>query len=95
MESLSNPVVAIIYIVANVLLAIHIFHGAYSMFQSLGINTPSLNGLRRGFAGVLAAVILIGNVSFPIAVLAGIIEADDPSVTVEHGATADESNEES
>ena len=75
-ESFSNPVVAIIYIVANVLLAIHIFHGAYSMFQSLGINNPSYNHLRRGFAATVAGVILVGNVSFPIAVLAGVIDFD-------------------
>lgn len=74
--SLSNPVVAIIYIVANVLLAIHIFHGAYSMFQSLGINSPSYNTLRRHLATALALIILIGNVSFPIAVLTGIIDLD-------------------
>ncbi len=74
--SLSNPVVAIVYIVANVLLSIHVFHGAYSMFQSLGINNPSYNWLRRWFAAALAAVILIGNVSFPIAVLTGVIDYD-------------------
>ena len=63
--SLSNPIVAAVYIIANLLLAIHIFHGAYSMFQSLGISNPAYNGLRRNFAAGLAAVILIGNVSFP------------------------------
>jgi succinate dehydrogenase / fumarate reductase cytochrome b subunit len=75
-NSLSNPVVALIYIVANVLLAIHIFHGTYSMFQSLGVNNPAYNNLRRGLATLLAAVILIGNVSFPVAVLAGVIDFD-------------------
>lgn len=75
-NSLSNPVVAIVYIVANVLLAIHIFHGTYSMFQSLGINSPQYNYLRRHLARAVAAIILIGNVSFPIAVLVGIIEYD-------------------
>lgn len=72
--SLSNPVVAGFYIIANALLAMHIFHGAYSMFQSLGINNPAYNRLRRGFAGSLAAVILLGNVSFPIAVLTHVIK---------------------
>jgi succinate dehydrogenase / fumarate reductase, cytochrome b subunit len=72
--SLSNPVVAVFYIIANALLALHIFHGAYSMFQSLGINNPAYNRLRRWFATGLAAVILIGNVSFPLAVLTGIID---------------------
>lgn len=75
-NSLSNPVVAIVYIVANVLLAIHIFHGTYSLFQSLGINNPAYNNLRRGLATLLAVVILIGNVSFPIAVLTGVIDFD-------------------
>lgn len=75
-NSMSNPVVAIVYIVANVLLAIHIFHGVFSMFQSLGINNPRYNHLRRYLAGGIAAVILIGNVSFPLAVLANVIEYD-------------------
>ena len=72
--SLSNPVVATFYIVANALLALHIFHGAYSMFQSLGVSNPAYNRLRRGFAGALAGVILIGNVSFPIAVLTHLVK---------------------
>ena len=76
-ESLSNPVVAIVYIVANVLLAIHIFHGAYSMFQSLGLSNPSYNHLRRGFASTIAVIILLGNVSFPVMVLAGVIDYEE------------------
>lgn len=75
-NSLSNPAVAILYIVANVLLCVHIYHGVYSMFQSLGISNPRYNSLRRYLASGLALVILIGNVSFPIAVLTGVIEYD-------------------
>lgn len=80
-NSLSTPVVAIIYIVANVMLAVHIYHGVYSMFQSLGINNPNYNGVRRGLATALAIIILIGNVSFPIAVLTGIIDYDPSLVS--------------
>ncbi len=72
--SMQRPVVAAVYIVANALLAVHIFHGAYSMFQSLGISNPAYNRLRKGFAATVAAVILIGNVSFPIAVLTHVIK---------------------
>ena len=81
-ESMSSLPVAIIYIVANIALAIHIFHGTWSMFQSLGLNNPKFNDLRRGIAGGLAAVILIGNLSFPIAVQAGLINEDNRSVPV-------------
>ncbi len=72
--SMSNPIVALVYIAANVVLAIHIFHGAWSMFQSLGINNPRYNSLRRGFAGGFALLILVGNISFPISILAGIVD---------------------
>ena len=72
--SLSNWPVAILYIVANVALAVHIYHGAWSMFQSLGINRERYNSLRRIFAQVFAAVILVGNLSFPIFVQAGVID---------------------
>ena len=65
--------VAVVYIVANILLGIHIFHGAWSLFQSLGWNNPRFNMWRRYFAIGFAAVIVIGNVSFPIAVLTGVV----------------------
>jgi succinate dehydrogenase / fumarate reductase cytochrome b subunit len=71
--SFSRVPVAILYIVANLALGVHIFHGAWSMFQSLGINNPKFNAWRRYLAIAFAAVIVIANVSFPIAVLAGLV----------------------
>ncbi len=72
-ESFSRVPVAIFYILANIALGIHIFHGAWSLFQSMGINNPRFNVWRRYFAGAFAAVIVIGNVSFPVMVQAGVI----------------------
>jgi succinate dehydrogenase / fumarate reductase, cytochrome b subunit len=66
--SFRRPAVAGVYIVANLALALHLYHGVWSMFQSLGINNPRYNTLRRRFAQGFAALILVGNVSFPIAV---------------------------
>jgi len=71
--SLQRVPVAIFYVIANVLLGIHLFHGAWSIFQSLGWNNPRFNKWRRAFATGFAAIIVIGNVSFPIAVLAGVV----------------------
>jgi succinate dehydrogenase / fumarate reductase cytochrome b subunit len=65
--------IAILYVIANILLAIHLYHGGWSMFQSLGVNSPRYNGIRRGFAITFAAIIGIANVSFPIAVQVGIV----------------------
>jgi succinate dehydrogenase / fumarate reductase cytochrome b subunit len=75
-ESMSSLPIALIYVVANVALAIHIFHGAWSMFQSLGINNPKYNNARRTFAVAISGLILVGNLSFPIAVQAGLLNED-------------------
>ena len=76
-SSMSAIPIALIYIAANIALAIHIFHGAWSMFQSLGINNPKYNNLRRGLAQGLAGLILVGNLSFPLAVQFGLIDQDN------------------
>ena len=72
-HSLERPAVAIFYIIANALLTIHLYHGAWSIFQSLGINSPRYNAARRVFAAGFAGIIGIVNISFPIMVLAGVV----------------------
>jgi succinate dehydrogenase / fumarate reductase cytochrome b subunit len=72
--SLQRPAVAIVYTVANLALGLHLWHGAWSMFQSLGINNPRINAARRWFARLFAAVIVVGNVSFPVLVQAHVVE---------------------
>jgi succinate dehydrogenase / fumarate reductase cytochrome b subunit len=65
--------VAIVYILANVALGLHLFHGAWSLFQSMGWNNRRFNPWRRYFAVALSAAVVLGNVSFPLAVLAGVV----------------------
>ena len=47
------------------------------MFQSLGINNPKYNHLRKGFAASFAGLILLGNLSFPIMTQANLIDEDE------------------
>jgi succinate dehydrogenase / fumarate reductase cytochrome b subunit len=65
--------VAIVYIAANIALGIHLYHGGWSMFQSLGWNSPRYNSWRRAFAVGFAAVITVGNVSMPLLVVTGVV----------------------
>ena len=67
-NSLERPVVAILYIVAQGALAFHVWHGAWSMFQTLGVNNQRFNQFRRLFATVLTAVTIAGFVAVPFAV---------------------------
>ena len=80
--SLSRIWVSAIYIVANIALGIHLFHGVWSLFQSLGWNNPRFNAWRRNLAIGAAGLIVVGNLSMPIAVLAGVIEYDDTVTSV-------------
>ena len=43
--SFERTPVAFFYVVANILLGIHLFHGAWSIFQSFGWNNPRFNEL--------------------------------------------------
>jgi succinate dehydrogenase / fumarate reductase cytochrome b subunit len=79
--SLSRAPVAMIYIVANIALGIHLFHGTWSLFQSMGWSNPRFNNWRRYLATGIATIVVVGNVSFPVAVLAGVIEYDPDAVT--------------
>lgn len=72
-ESFSRVPVAILYIVANLALGVHLYHGVWSLFQSLGVNNPTFNPWRRYLAVGFTAIVVVANVSFPIAVLAGVI----------------------
>jgi succinate dehydrogenase / fumarate reductase, cytochrome b subunit len=63
--------VSAIYMIANLALGLHLYHGLWSMFNSLGLNHPRYNNWKRYFASAFALLITVVNLSFPIAVLAG------------------------
>jgi succinate dehydrogenase cytochrome b subunit len=61
--------VALVYVLANLALGVHLYHGAWSLFQSMGWVRP----WRREFAIAFTALIVAGNVSFPLAVTFGVV----------------------
>ena len=67
---------ALIYLVAQVFLGFHLYHGLWSMFQSIGWVPRTRTDWRRAFATVFALTVVLGNVSFPIAVTVGIVESE-------------------
>lgn len=73
--------VSAFYVLAMLCLGLHLYHGVWSMLQTLGLNHPRYNHLRHAFATFVSALIVIGNISMPLAVLAGLID-DAPRVAV-------------
>jgi len=64
---------AIIYIIAMIALGFHLYHGTWSLFQTLGLNNRSYTRLIRVLASVLAIGLTIGFISIPVAVMTGIV----------------------
>ena len=71
--SFSRAPIAALYVVANLALGSHLFHGVWSLFQSMGWSSPRLDPVRRTFATAFTAIVVGGNLSFPIAVQLGVI----------------------
>jgi succinate dehydrogenase / fumarate reductase cytochrome b subunit len=67
-ELLSRPGLAAFYMVSLLAVALHLSHGAWSLFQTVGMNHDKYNGLL--LKGALAFSILVGTVFILIPVLA-------------------------
>jgi len=66
--------VSIAYIVAMIFLGLHLRHGVWSMFQTLGVSHPRYIRWAHVGAWIFALIVVVGNCSFPIAVLAGFVK---------------------
>ena len=64
----------LLYLVALVALGAHLFHGVWSMFQTLGVNSREYDGTIRAFAIALAVIIPAGFSLVPISVMLGILK---------------------
>jgi succinate dehydrogenase / fumarate reductase, cytochrome b subunit len=65
------------YILAMLALGLHMYHGVWSLMQTVGLSHPRYDRLRYAFAAFIAGVVVLGNLSFPIAAMTGLLK--DPS----------------
>lgn len=72
-QGFSSVPVSLIYILTMIPLGFHLYHGFWAMLQTLGATNPKWNHIRRPIAAVLSLAVVIGNISFPVAVLTGIV----------------------
>jgi len=67
-------IVGWIYIVAMIMLAFHLWHGVWSMFQTLGAPEDRYRSLGRRFATIFTILVTLGFASVPLAVLTGFLK---------------------
>ena len=73
MNAFQIPWVTALYVAANLLLGMHLYHGGFSLLQSLGLNHPRYNSRARHGARAFAFLVTAGNVAMPLSVLFGLI----------------------
>ncbi len=71
--SLARPGVAAFYLVAMASLGFHLFHGIWSLFQTVGCSQPRYESFGRKTAVIFTLVVVGGFASVPVAVLLGLL----------------------
>jgi succinate dehydrogenase / fumarate reductase, cytochrome b subunit len=66
--------VAFFYLAGLAALALHLWHGIWSLFQTLGVGQARYESLGRRFATGFTLVVVLGFAAIPICILAGILK---------------------
>jgi succinate dehydrogenase / fumarate reductase, cytochrome b subunit len=66
--------VAIIYVLAMVALGFHLWHGVWSLFQTLGAEQARYQSLGRRTATVFTLVVVLGFIAVPLAIVGGFVK---------------------
>ncbi len=68
------PWVAGLYVTAQVFLGLHLYHGGWSLFQTLGIRHTRFDRYLETIPRAVGVGVAAGNIAMPLAVLAGIVK---------------------
>ena len=68
-----QPLIAIVYVIAMGLLCLHLNHGLFSMWQTLGVNHPKYTPWFKKGAAAISILMFLGFSSIPAGVIAGIV----------------------
>jgi succinate dehydrogenase / fumarate reductase cytochrome b subunit len=72
--SFQNPIVVVFYVVAQIFLGLHLYHGGWSLLQTLGLSHPRHDEKVRLLPKAIGVGVAVGNIAMPVAVLAGVIK---------------------
>ncbi len=70
--------VLLFYVVAQVCLGFHLWHGVWSMTQTLGLAHPRYDAWRRSFAMAFTLIVVLGFSAVPLGVMTGLIAEAPP-----------------
>jgi succinate dehydrogenase / fumarate reductase, cytochrome b subunit len=68
-----QPVISATYILAQIFLGLHLWHGGSSWLQHLGLNGRGYDTIVNNLGAVVALIVVAGNCSIPLVILMGLI----------------------
>lgn len=68
-----DPLASAIYVIGVSAVGLHLYHGLWSVFQTMGWNNKAYSRLRRPFAIIVSLAITLGFLSVPFAIWTGIV----------------------
>ena len=72
-HAFQNPLFVVIYLIAQVLLALHLSHALSSSLQTLGLEHPLLDRLFKGAGPAVALFVAVGNSAIVLGIAVGIV----------------------
>jgi len=69
-----QPFISVFYMIAQVALGLHLTHGVWSLFRTLGFTSSHWNERSRVLAMVVGGLITLGNIAIPLSILMGIVK---------------------
>lgn len=73
-NAFQSGLIVAIYCVAMLMLGLHLYHGIWSMCQTLGLDTPRWNCGLRALAKLIAIVVCLGFIAVPVCVKLGCLK---------------------
>ena len=68
----------VIYLAALGFMAFHLYHGIWSLFQTLGLNAPERDVFFKGLAAGSAVILFLGFAAVPVSILSGLLPTPLP-----------------
>jgi succinate dehydrogenase / fumarate reductase, cytochrome b subunit len=69
-----NLPTALTYIIANIILAVHLSHGAASLLQTFGFRNKHNKNTVKMFGIGVGLIVAVGNVIMPLSIMIGLVE---------------------
>jgi succinate dehydrogenase / fumarate reductase cytochrome b subunit len=69
-----NPLISSFYILAQGALGLHLTHGVWSLFRTLGVSSEQWNTRSRTLALIVGGTVTLGNIAIPLSILMGLIK---------------------